>query len=190
MKKQLNWLIAVTGVPAIFSLTTGLAQQPSQDLVKPWDRILSVRTVAFSPDGRLLAGGAGDAKQEGEVVIWDAKTLKVRLVHHVDIGVPSVAFSPDSKTLAIASHSEHCYLLDADTGKVKATLSGHGEAARCVAFAPDGNTLAIGSLDHDVHLWDWRAGKRVRTLKDHIDQVYLVAYSPDGKILVSCGTRR
>jgi WD40 repeat protein len=187
MKKRLLWVFAVTAAPAFFSLTP-CGQQPSRDLVKPWERILSIRAVAFSPDGRLLAGGVGEPKQEGEVVVWDAKTHKVRLVHHVDKGVPSVAFSPDSKTLAVGSYSEHCYLLDADTGKVKATLSGHGEAARDVAFAPDGNALAVGSFDNDVHLWDWRGSKRKGTLKGHAEQVYLVAYSPDGKLLVSCGT--
>jgi WD40 repeat protein len=189
MKKPMMWVIAVTAAPAIFSLTPCCGQLPSQDLVKPWDRVLSVRAVAFSPDGRLLAGGVGEAKQEGEVVIWDAKTHKVRLAHHVDKGVPSVAFSPDSKTLAIGSHSEHCYLLDAaNTGEVNVTLSGHGESARSVAFAPNGNTLAVGSFDNDVHLWDWRASKLTGTLKGHTDKVYLVAYSPDGKILASCDT--
>jgi WD40 repeat protein len=187
MKQRLKCLFAVSVAPVVISLTPCFGQRPSQDLVKPWDRMLSVRTLAFSPDGRLLAGGSGEAKQEGEVAIWDAKTHNVLLVHHVDKGVPSLAFSPDSKTLAIGSYSEHCYLLDADTGKVKATLSGHGEAARSVAFAPDGNTLAVGSFDHDVHLWDWRASKRLRTLKGHTEQVYLVAYSPDGKLLVSYG---
>src|SRR5437763_17121378 len=102
MTQRLAWVIAVTAVPAVFWLTPYLGQQPAQNnLVKPWDRILSVRTVAFSPDGRLLAGGVGDPKTKGEVVIWDANTLEVRRVHAVEQVVPAVAFAPEGKTLAV-----------------------------------------------------------------------------------------
>jgi WD40 repeat protein/regulation of enolase protein 1 (concanavalin A-like superfamily) len=188
MKKRLLWVLAFTAALAMFSLTPCFGQQPSQDLVKPWDRMLRVRAVVFSPDGHWLVAGAGDGKKAGIVCIWDTKNLKLHRFHRFDEAVSAVAFSPDSKTLAVGSYSEHCYLLDAATGNVKATFSGHGEAACDVAFAPDGNTLAVGSFDHDVHLWDWRAGKRLRTLKGHAQGIYLVAYSPDGQFLVSCGT--
>jgi len=164
-----------------------LCQEPSKDLVEPplLGRTLNLRTVAFSPDGRFLAAGAGETEEIGEVAIWDAKTLQVRLYHTVGKGVPSVAFSCDSKTLAVGSFTEHCYLLDVDTGKVQATLSGHGAAARGVAFAPDGSTLAVGSYDGTIRLWDYRAGKLLNTLKGHTNWVYCVTYSPDGKILAS-----
>ena len=162
-------------------------QDRSKDLIEPSGRgqIINIRTVAFSPDGRFLAAGAGETEEKGEVVIWDAKTFALRLYHKIDKGVPAVAFSRDGKTLAVGSFTENCYLFDAETGKVQATLPGHGEAARGVAFAPDGQVLAVGGYDGSIRLWDYRAAKLMHTVKAHTDWVYCVAYSPDGKTLAS-----
>jgi len=144
----------------------------------------------FPPTAVCWRAGVGDPKTKGEVAVWDAKTLKVQLVHPVEHGVASVAFSPDSKTLAVGSYGEDCYLLgprywQREGGSSRAMQ----RVSRSVAFAPSGDTLAIGGLDQLVHVWDWRGGKRTHTLKGHTDEVYLVAYSPDGKVLASSGTR-
>jgi len=177
-------------VTVTLSFSAALAQDQSKDLSKPWERVLNIRSVAFSPDGLLLAGGMGEPKEIGEVAVWDAKTHKVRWTHKMENGVPTVAFSPDNKILAVGSYAEDCLLLDAGTGRVLRTLSGHGEAARGVAFSPDGKTLAVASFDQTVRLWDHAAGKLLHTLKAHTNWVYGVAYSPDGKTLASCSSDR
>jgi WD40 repeat protein len=161
------------------------SQEPSKDLVKPWHRLVNIRSVAFTSDGRFLAAGAGETEEPGQVTVWDVKTLKVHFVFKTDKGVPALAFSRDNKTLAVASFTEHCYLLDVETGKVQGTLAGHGKAARGVAFAPDEKTLAVSSYDGSIRLWDYRAGKLLQTMPGHTDWVYCVSYSPDGKILAS-----
>jgi WD40 repeat protein len=134
-----------------------------------------------------LAGCCGEPADRGELAVWDTKTREVRWTYQRERGMPSVAFSPDGKTLAVGRFTENCFLFDADTGKLQSTLSGHGASARSLAFSPDGQTLAVGSYDQRIRLWDWQAGKVRQTLTGQEDKVYRLAYTPDGKVLVSGG---
>ena len=73
-------------------------------------------------------------------------------IFHV-VGIGSLAFSPDSKTLASAT-SRGIVLLDMSTFQVKKSLSGHINRVNSVAFSPDGRTLASGSEDGTVLIWE------------------------------------
>src|SRR5437868_4835428 len=75
---------------------------------------------------------------------------------------PSVAFSPDGKTLASGSGGPGwgaIKLWDLATSKERATLQGYKERVFSVAFSPDGKTLASGSYDETINLWDLARGK-------------------------------
>jgi len=181
-------IFSVFAAAAIFGISTSHAQDPSKDLRKPLERIIHVRELAFSADSQQIAACSGELKGKGEVVIWDARTHQVRWVFRTERGLPSVAFSPDGKTLAVGSFTENCYLIDVETGKVKAKLPGHGESARSVAFTHDGRTLAVGSYDQTIRLWDWRAGKILQTMEGQGDKVYSLAYLSGGKRLASGGS--
>jgi len=57
-----------------------------------------VTTVAFSPDGKLIASG----DEGGMIKIWDVKTMENAILREHRGAVTSVSFSPDGKTLASA----------------------------------------------------------------------------------------
>ena len=110
----------------------------------------------------------------------------------------SVAFSPDSKTLAVADFGVH--LFDTATGKLKRrlgeepkgdTAARHPDlemtACRAVAFSPDGKLLATGASRWNKQgLWNVATGEYLRPLllpkKEPIDDL---AFSPDGTILAA-----
>jgi serine/threonine protein kinase len=142
----------------------------------------SVLSVAFSPDGKMLASGSGDKT----IKLWNAQTgaLTQTLTGHTE-AIWQVRFSPDGKTLASASDDKTVKLWDAQTGALKQTLTGHSEQVNSVAYSPDGKTLASGSRDKTIKLWDAQTGALKQTLTGHGDQVKSVAFSPDGKTLAS-----
>jgi WD40 repeat protein len=87
-----------------------------------------------------------------EVRLWDVTTRQLKTEPTPKKGfISSVAFTPDSRTVATASlRSLEVKLWDVQTGRLKATLV-HAKEDRYansignVAFAPDGRTLATSS---------------------------------------------
>ncbi len=144
-------------------------------------------SVAFSPNGRLLAlGGAGSIK------LWrmkDGKLLQTRKHDGYRFKCfPSdrlLAFSSDGHLLASGCADGIVRLWRVDDGQLLQMLK-HKDRVNSVAFSSDGHLLASGSFDSTVKLWRVDDGKLLRTLK-HGDAVLSIAFSPDGRLLSSGG---
>jgi hypothetical protein len=106
--------------------------------------------VAFSPDSRLLAGGAWD----GSVRVWDVPTGKELL--HLDRHqgpVRRVVFSPDGKWLASAGKPPGLCLWQLPTGRLTRTLGPAKQEFADVAFSPDGTKVG-GVGRGKLYVWD------------------------------------
>ncbi|MDY6940861.1 MAG: NB-ARC domain-containing protein [Cyanobacteriota bacterium] len=142
----------------------------------------SVFTVAFSPDGSLLATG----EARGEVRVWEVATGKPLLALPGHTGwVRSVAFSPDGKILASGSEDRTIRFWDIPSGHCLQVLSGHDARVRAIAFSPDGTLLVSCSKDRTIRLWETQTGTCRHILTGHAHRVYTIAFSPDGQTLAS-----
>ena len=144
-----------------------------------------VNSVAFTPDGRILASGSDDTT----IILWDVATSHPKgasLKGHTGI-VRSVAFTPDGRTLASGSWDNTIILWDVATGQPKgAPLTRHTSVVTSVAFTPDGRTLASGSQDNTIILWEVATGQpKGPPLQKHTDYVRSVTFTPDGRTLAS-----
>jgi WD40 repeat protein len=109
------------------------------------------KSLAFSPDGRLLA--ALDPHRS-EVVLWNAGTGEPR--GRLSAGrepVWAMAFAPDNQTLATAGSDHAVRLWDLGSLRERGRLHGHEDEVLAVAFAPAGDALATAGKDHSVRLW-------------------------------------
>ncbi len=139
-----------------------------------------VRSVAISPDGKLIAGVTSDVIKLGE--LSTGKEIST-LSGHSGI-IYSVTFSPDGQMVASGAHDQTIRLWDLNTEQVIRTMSAP-DLIDAVRFSPDGQFLASSDRDNTIKLWNPNTGQQIRTLSGHSRKIPAVSFSPDGKLLAS-----
>ena len=147
-------------------------------------------TVAFSPNGRILATGTPN------INLWDVATQRniATLEGHTS-WVYSLAYSPDGKILASGLSDGMITLWDVATQRDILTFEAYtrpdkwtNNDVRSLAFSPDGTILASGSSDRMIKLWDVATGTNIASIREEdglAPYIYSLAFSPDGTILAS-----
>ncbi len=124
-------------------------QAPGQDT----DKVIT--SVKFAPNHQALAVTGTN----GRIFLWQRATpnepwnqAPSRDWQVSQDWVLSVAFSPDSRMLAVGNADNTVQVWDL-AGKLIDTFRGHGNLVRAVGFSPDGQILASGSGDSTVKFW-------------------------------------
>lgn len=106
-----------------------------------------------------------------------------------------LAFSPDSKVLAVAETGSpydnfeniqgKVRIWDTNTWTEKMTLSSEGLSAMSLAFNPDGRWIAVGNTTGEIQIWNWNSQQVDATLKGHSTWVNKVAFDANNNFLAS-----
>jgi len=146
-----------------------------------------VESLAFSPDGKLIASGAYQ-----EVILWDAQTgaLRKRITGFAD-RVVALDFSHDGKLLATGggapTEDGEIKVFDVATGDLAFEIKGgHSDTVFGVSFSPDDKVLATCGADKFVKTWEVPSGKLLKVFEGHTHHVLDVGWKGDGKFLASC----
>jgi WD40 repeat protein len=161
----------------------------SRELTATLTNEASLQSLAFSPDGGLLA--TLDDKGSIRVTEWESSHILVRKtlipIRRPEAGV--VAFLPDGHRLAIGGDMGELLLLDLQSGKVTPLQTQTADGVTALAVSPAGDLMAagFGYTDGTIGLWELSTGKALEKLTNHTAYVRALAFTPDGRRLVSGG---
>jgi WD40 repeat protein/serine/threonine protein kinase len=165
---QIKVLDAATGKEKWTKLSTG-------------DTVLT--DLTFSPDGEILASGAGFS--DSDIKLWSVTSGKQvgRLEGH-QAWVCSCVFWPDGKTLASASADQTIRLWDIVSQQPLGVLRGHQAEVWKLALLPDNTTLVSGSKDGLLAKWDIRRNHEQHQMVTLPKQLEDWRFTPDSHSVI------
>jgi DNA-binding beta-propeller fold protein YncE len=145
-------------------------------------------SLAYNPDGSLLAAACGTPGQAGEVKLFNPATgeLVKDLGSMGDVAYRA-AFNPAGTKLAVGGADRSIRIYDVAGGKQEILIEDHADWVVGLAWSPDGTRLASASRDKTSKLLNAANGESLMTYSGQGDQVFGVGFSADGKIIYTAG---
>jgi WD40 repeat protein len=140
------------------------------------------RDFTFAADSKTL----GSVSTDGTICLWNVESGTCTQSFSPGWNNwPTIALSPDLKTMAMGGLEDTTRLLDMkDWGQQKEAQS-HRSRVLDVVVSPDKTVAATASNDREIRVWDIERGECLQRLRGHKDAVHSVAFAPDGQSLAS-----
>jgi eukaryotic-like serine/threonine-protein kinase len=144
-----------------------------------------VRTVQFSPDGKILAvGGTGDLT----VRLWDVKSFNLAAaLGGSSADILHLLFSADGKTLAAGTRDGFVRVWDVDSRELRESYTGYQGLVWTVGFAPDGKSIASAGQDGALRFWDRATGQEIAKINCEFEISTLILAPDPSATIVFCG---
>ncbi len=140
----------------------------------------SVLSIAFSPEGKLLASGSVD----NTVRLWrvyEEQILRTMTGH--TFPVKALDFSPNGTTLVTGSTDGMIRAWQVSNGQLMRLFSGHGGKILDIKISPDGRCLASSAEDFTVRIWSPFDGRLIRIIDEGMTMVNQLTFTPDSRQL-------
>jgi WD40 repeat protein len=140
----------------------------------------AVNSVAWSPDGSLVAAGSGN----GVLGAWRVADGQrhTLFVGHTS-SVSSVVWSRDGRLLASASSDATVRLWDTASGQLVQTLPDHNASQAVLAFVPGTSLLLLDGADGMLRQWNTRDGVSQGVFDQHENGIQAFAVDPAGALV-------
>jgi WD40 repeat protein len=156
-----------------------------------------VGTLAFSPDGKILAAGAVGAREDdptpGLILLWEVATGKQRGAFRDFADLPvAVRFADDGRALFAKERGGEGSFWDVPTTKRRLRLEGtkhYAKPSDFFAFSPDGKVLYWAAGRGPIRRIDVASGKEQLRWGKDLGRISHLALTPDGKTLITVADR-
>jgi len=132
-----------------------------------------IQSLAFSPDGELLASGGFRT-----IKLWrKPKNVKKFDLAALEGPARSIAVSADGKFAAVGEETGKIKIIDLATGQIAKTLAGHTGPVTGVTFSADASKLVSGSQDKTFRVWNLATAMQIASVETPapVNAVALVA---------------
>ncbi len=141
----------------------------------------TVRSVTWSPDGKMLASGANDA----QLLTWDLNGT-VHLKEQQTNAVRAVAWSPDGQQLVVGAGNLVMFLSSMSGAALAQPAQVHTAAVTALAWSPrQPSRVVSGGLDKRAVVWDTTTYMAQTIFTQHTTAIESASWAADGQTVAT-----
>ena len=147
----------------------------------------AVTSIAFTPDGRMLASGSRD----GTVRVWNVQSGREACAPlEARAGVVAIALVPDRSVIVAALEDRHLVLWDYGLHREVTHIDApHRSRLQAVAVSGDGRWVAAGGDSRRIYLWQTDRGAPGGEIRNTTGRIEALAFTSDASGVL-CGTHK